>query len=163
MKIEFGCGETPSKKDFRTCDVRNLPGVDFVCPAWQIDKFVGEESVDEIFSRHFFEHLTFAQGRMVLRTWHKILKPGGKMHMILPNMTFHIEQWIRRKNNKELRWAEAGFWGWQREGDTEMWDVHKSGYDFETLHQVLTKQKFIKIRNLTSPINDKHLTIECLK
>ena len=30
MKIEFGCGETP-KEGFKTCDIRNVSGVDFVC------------------------------------------------------------------------------------------------------------------------------------
>ena len=30
MKIEFGCGETPTKEGFKTCDIRNVPGVDFV-------------------------------------------------------------------------------------------------------------------------------------
>ena len=53
MKIEFGCGETPRHPEFKTCDVRDVPGVDFVCPAWEIDKKVAENTVDEIFSRHF--------------------------------------------------------------------------------------------------------------
>ena len=55
LNIEFGCGENPTKENFKTCDIRNLPGVDFVCPAWDIDQHVKENSVDEIFSRHFFQ------------------------------------------------------------------------------------------------------------
>ena len=56
----------------------------------KIDEYVSECTVDEIFSRHFFEHLTFKQGRVVLEKWFKILKPQGKMHMMLPNLDFHI-------------------------------------------------------------------------
>ena len=53
MKIEFGCGNRPTKQGFKTCDIRDVPGVDFVCPAWDIDLHVPTNSLDEIFSRHF--------------------------------------------------------------------------------------------------------------
>ncbi len=43
MKIEFGCGKTPTKEGFMTCDIRDVPGVDFACPAWDIDKHVHVE------------------------------------------------------------------------------------------------------------------------
>jgi len=159
MKIEFGCGETPSKSGFKTCDIRNLSGVDFVCPAWDIDKHVDHKSVDEIFSRHFFEHLTFIQGELVLEKWHDILKPNGKLEIMLPNMTYHINQWITRSN---MEHAIAGFWGWQREGDTELWDVHKSGYDFLLLENLLTKKGFKDIKSLRHNKN-KHLHVICFK
>ena len=145
MKIEFGCGEKTTKENFKTCDIRNLPGIDFVCPAWDIDKYVQEGTVDEIYSRHFFEHLTFKQGENVLTAWYNILKPGAKMEMVLPNMDFHINQWV---TNTNLPHARAGFWGWQREGDTEMWDVHKSGYNFEQLKTLLLSHKFKNIQSL---------------
>ena len=163
MKIEFGCGDNPTKKDFKTCDIRNLPGIDFVCPAWEIDNLVSSNSVNEIFSRHFFEHLTFVQGRITLAKWYQILKPNGYLEMILPNMEFHIEQWIRRKNKKELMWAQAGFWGWQREGNLDVWDIHKSGYDFEILREILKENNFREIKNLTLTSEPQHLWISCKK
>lgn len=156
MKIEFGCGDKPSKAGFKTCDIRNLPGIDFVCVAWEIDKHVNEESVEEVWSRHFFEHLTFIQGEIMLATWFKILKPGGKLEMSLPNIDFHIKQWL---DNKNLEHARAGFWGWQREGDIEMWDVHKSGYNFKQLEILLKKYNFVNIKNLK---NNKHREIHIL-
>ena len=79
----------PTKEGFKTCDIRNVPGVDFVCPAWDIDLHVEENTVDEIFPRHFFEHLTYKQGRIVLQKWHKIHSPTGVMHMMLPQFRFY--------------------------------------------------------------------------
>jgi len=158
MNIEFGCGDNPTKKDFKTCDIRNLQGVDFVCPAWDIDQHVKENSVDEIFSRHFFEHLTFRQGEHLLKVWHKILKPNGRMEMMLPNMDYHVAQWV---NKTAMDRAKAGFWGHQREGDTEVWDVHKSGYNFDTLSTLLSEYEFRNIKNLRP--KGKHLHIECFK
>jgi predicted SAM-dependent methyltransferase len=162
MKIEFGCGETPTKTGFKTCDIRDLPGVDFVCPAWKIVDFVEKDSVSEIFSRHFFEHLTFIQGESVLEAWIDILCPGGKMEMILPNMTFHIKQWQNRKTEKEFNHAKAGFWGWQREGETNLWDTHKSGYDYRSLSDLLIRKGFDQLENLSSDDN-RHLHVRCIK
>ena len=159
MNIEFGCGENPTKAGFKTCDIRDVPGVDFVCPAWDIEQHVQPNTVDEIFSRHFFEHVTFIQGEKVLQAWYNILKPGGKMEMMLPNMTFHINQWTTRS---DMNHAKAGFWGWQREGEYDVWDVHKSGYDFALLEETLQKFNYIKIRSLKKSTN-KHLHVECYK
>jgi predicted SAM-dependent methyltransferase len=162
MKIEFGCGETPTKEGFKTCDIRNLPGIDFVCPSWEIDHYVIENSVDEIFSRHFFEHLTFQQGERQLEVWYKILKPGGVCEMMLPNMALHIQQWIERKTDREISHAMAGFWGWQRGEFDDTWDVHKSGYDKELLTNLVKRKGFVNIQSLARPMS-KHLHLKFYK
>jgi predicted SAM-dependent methyltransferase len=167
--LEFGCGETPRKKDFFGVDVRPGPTVKYLCNAWEIDQHVSPNSVDAIFSRHFFEHLTFAQGRKTLEVWHKILKPGGEMEMILPDMDFHVKQWLNpnresvtNKNGMtDLDWALSGFWGQQRDGLTEVWDVHKSGYDFDLLKKTLCSAGYTGIvRQNSAP---KNLHIKCWK
>lgn len=162
MKIEFGCGENPTKQGFKTCDIRDLPGIDFVCPAWDIEKLVNESSVDEIFSRHFFEHLTFQQGERQLEVWHKILKSNGVCEIMLPNMSFHIQQWINRSTDREIKHAMAGFWGWQRGTFDDVWDVHKSGYDEELLTKIVKEKGFVNIQSLDSP-NSKHLHLRFYK
>ena len=145
MNIEFGCGDNPTKQGFKTCDIRSLPKIDYVCPAWDIDTLVEHNSVDNIFSRHFFEHLSFIQGRKTLRAWQNIMKPGAICEMLLPDIDFHIQQWI---SGQDIEHAQAGFWGWQREGDTEVWDIHKSGYNFNTLQNILVQEKFVNIERI---------------
>jgi len=162
MKIEFGCGATPTKKGFKTCDIRDVQGVDFVCPAWEIGKYVPENTVDEVFSRHFFEHLSFHQGEVMLDVWKRILKPEGKCELILPNMTFHINQWINRKSKRELDHAKAGLWGWQRGTIDDTWDMHKSGYDNQTMKDLLMKHNFRHIEILNKD-DDQHLHAVCYK
>lgn len=156
MNIEFGAGETPTREGYLTCDIRNVPGVDFVCAAWDIDQHVKPNTVDIIFSRHFFEHLTFAQGRVVMQKWHTILKPGGVCEMMLPNMTFHIEQWQRRATDRDRKHSRAGFWGWQRGEFEDTWDTHKSGYDHEFLRELIEEFDFVNIESLAKP-HSKHL------
>lgn len=143
LEIEFGCGETPTRKGCKTVDVRHLPGVDYVCNAWEIDAFIEKNTVDYIYSRHFFEHLTFAQGIKTLQAWKTILNPEGVIEMIIPNMSFHITQWLSRS---DFQRAKEGFWGKQRQGETETWDIHKSGYDKESLNTLLIEQEFKNIQ-----------------
>jgi predicted SAM-dependent methyltransferase len=163
LKIEFGCGETPHKEDFKTCDIRNLPGIDFVCAAWDINKYVPPNSVSEIYSRHFFEHLTFTQGQTVLDAWYEILMPSGTIEMSVPNMLFHLHQWLDTRNDpKKFAHALAGIWGWQRGEFNDVWDVHKSGYDKQSLYELLKNHKFQNIEIWTSK-KSKHLHCKCSK
>ena len=160
MMIEFGCGETPTHQDYKTCDIRNLPGIDFVCPAYEIDKHVEPNTVTHIFSRHFIEHLTFEQGERWLKACFKILRSGGQMDIRCPNMDFHVHQWQIGKN---IEHARAGFWGWQREAETgETWDLHKSGYNFSQIKVLLEQCGYTNIRSLHKP-TIKHLGVACYK
>jgi predicted SAM-dependent methyltransferase len=154
MNIEFGSGGKPTHKDYKQCDIRCLPNVDFCCHALDIKNFVNDNTVKKIFSRHFFEHMTFKDGRDLLIIWYEILKPGGSVRMILPNMSFHINQWLSRSDSKEFNWAKAGFWGWQRHPD----DIHKSGYDVDSLKVLIESIGFKNFISLKD-ISDKDIDI----
>lgn len=144
MNIEFGGGLRPIKKNYKQCDVRNLPGVDFCCNAIDIGNFIASNTVDNIFSRHFFEHLSFSEGKKFLNVCFSILKPGGTVHLILPNILFHIEQWLSRESNQQFNWSKAGFWGWQRHSE----DFHKSGYDKYSLEQLISQCGYVEFISL---------------
>ena len=173
MKIEFG-GSSRVSDGYVSCDLResgsSLPAeVKYICPCWDIGKHVEPNTVDAIYSRHMFEHLTFKQGMVSLEAWFKILKPGGRVDMILPDLHFHIKEYLEFYNERpsSYKWGKrdgptflhaiAGLFGWQREGGPERftafekdWDVHKSGYDEISLKQAVEKARFVKFtRNST--------------
>lgn len=158
IALEFGGGEHPRRPHFDQVDCRPLPGVRHCCQAWEISQHVSAATVDEIFSRHFFEHLTFRQGRDTLAAWHEILRPGARVEMWIPDMAFHVRQW---SEGKDRSWARAGFWGWQRQDGNGDWDLHKSGYDFEDLQQLVIQQGFVRCRRL--PSRRDHLAVEFFK
>ena len=165
MKIEFGGGEKP-KSGFKSCDVRKLPNVDYVCNAWEITNFVNADSVDMIYSRHFFEHLTYIEVNWTLDAWKNILTNNGTLIIIVPDMLFHIQQWLnpnRKKINDPKKmcdeeWAIKSIWGHQRETEKgEIWDVHKSGYDFELLKDKLEEFGFKNISRIKDKPKNLHV------
>ena len=165
INIEFGGGDTPIKPNYKQCDIRDLPGIDYVCSAWGIDKYVDFNSVDVVFSRHMFEHLTYEQGGLALDAWFNILKAGGTCEIILPDMLYHIKQWLdpRRKtriikgSGTMLERAMYGIFGKQREGMTDIWDIHKSGYDFELLKDTMEKHNFTNIKHVRDVAKNLHV------
>lgn len=154
MNLEFGGGEDPRCPEYLQVDVRPLEGIDYVCNAWEIYRLIKADSVDNIYSRHFFEHLTFIQGRETMLAWHKILKQGGCVEMVIPNMEFHINQWLNEDN---MEWACQGFWGKQRDGMTETWDIHKSGYTPKLLKHLGFETGFTKFEEVPDLPKNTHV------
>ena len=153
QNLDFGCG--PNVKDgYVGVDIRKLPNIRYVCNAWDIGKHVKTSSVAEIYARHFFEHLTFDQADLTLAAWHQILAAGGIVQIIVPDIQYHIEQFLSpcpedsSEANPEWTVMEhslAGFWGWQNDGVTQTWDVHKSGYNFRLIEKKLLEHNFHQV------------------
>ena len=163
MKIEFGAGETPAQPDFKKCDVRDVPGIDYVCNAWEIDQHVDADSVEHIYSRHFFEHLTFDQGKAYLQSCYKIMKPGGCFEMVIPNFVWHVRQWLTEENVMNFNVEEPfqrgmdGLWGKQRGSVSEVWDVHKAGYKQWQIVDILESAGFKDIDWPKAKIKEWHV------
>ena len=164
IKLYVGCGED-SRPGFLGCDNIPLDNVDIVSDAWSISNHC--EQVKEIFSKHMIERLTYLEIEKTLTDWHKALAINGKLHVIVPNIDFHIKQWQCAKwDSKALKdfwsdenWSMAGFYGRQNECDPhsfgkelKYWDVHKSCYNSSLLSFLLRREGF---QNVTVNIKDE--------
>lgn len=54
-------------------------------------------SVDCIYSSHTFEHLTYAEAAFVLKECYRVLKPGGIIRIIVPDLAQIVDNYIRNK------------------------------------------------------------------
>ncbi len=171
--LYVGCGEDV-RGGYMHCDIRSFPHVDFVCKAWEVSKHI--KGLNNIYSRHMLEHLTSAEAVLALKDWFKALKIGGSVYIVVPNLDFHCEQWLRAKwNDEELEnwqsdasWGLGGLYGWQRECDpekeeynTSYWDVHKTGFNEKRMIYLLEKIGFTNIKITIK--NDVHLVAEATK
>jgi hypothetical protein len=86
--------------------------------------------------------------------------------MLVPNMNLHLWQWNNwdKLTEEEKDHCRAGFWGWQREGDDSNWDLHKSGYDFKRLKELVEQHNFKNVKKfMPDGHKDKHLAVRFYK
>lgn len=174
LKLDIGCGELGPEGDFVGVDIRPVhPRIAILSDTWSLGEFLPSNSVNEIFSRHTLEHITFPQLDKTLISWLDLLEPGGRVRIMVPDLAFHIHQFLD-PNYTALspasgQWGEwtqrqhalAGFYGWQREADTKLWDVHKSGNTFETFKDTLERLGFERVKRLEN--QPWHLDLEAFK
>jgi predicted SAM-dependent methyltransferase len=170
LMLDVGCGEAGPQLGFVGVDIRRLPCVGIMSQAWTLERHLEPGSVSGFYSRHALEHLTFPQVRSTLSSWFRLLRPGGRVHILVPDLAFHIAQFLDPNPNgpspANAQWTQrqhalAGFYGWQRQADHKLWDVHKSGFTFETMGGILGDAGFINyVRHDNRPW---HLDIEAHK
>ncbi len=132
--------------------VRRARPTDLVAPAWSIAG-VAAASVSSIYSRHLLEHLDPEDARKTLRHWLELLRPGGTLNVIVPDVEFHARQLLGLAHSSlsdQAQHAWAGFWGWRdcaRGGNRE--DAHRWGYTQATLTAELAQAGFTGIHRRT--------------
>jgi len=171
MKLEIGCGKSP-REGYIHCDIRKIKGVDVICDARKLP--YKNNSADEIYSRHFIEHFTLKEFLQVLQEWNRVLKKEGKLYIICPNLLWHLNQILKsnhksfyeKERGKRMRryWGFGSLFGWQQND----YDIHKFGYYFELLRDILTDFGFGNIKNLTNKKDslekdDAHLEVSAIK
>lgn len=161
LKLNFGCNDT-RLDGYIGIDVRPCKGADYVMPAWETGEFQ-PGTVDEIYSRHMLEHLTVADAKKTLVNWYSLLRVGGVMHIIVPDLAFHARQllgsdvsWVKDKKFN-LEHAMAGFYGWQRNGVGGVnEDAHRWGYTWETLSALLVEIGFLGVKRVVTGTDSEH-------
>ena len=54
-----------------------------------------DESISQLYSSQFFEHLSFKEGQRFLDECLRVLRPGGKFSICVPNARIYIEAYLR--------------------------------------------------------------------
>lgn len=73
--LELGCGPAPTIKNAITVDMLDIDGVDIVCDLDEGFPFLEDESIDEIHSFHFLEHVKDLN--FMMAEIYRVLKKGG--------------------------------------------------------------------------------------
>lgn len=74
--LELGCGTTKQFENSIALDIVELPKVDIVCDLNLGFPFLVDNSVDEIHSSHFLEHVDDVG--LMMKESYRVLKTGGK-------------------------------------------------------------------------------------
>jgi hypothetical protein len=84
IRLDIGAGSR-KQPGYTGVDIRAFDGVDVVLDVRQTPWPWADDSVEEIYSSHFVEHLTREEWIPFFNEAGRVLKPKGKMTVIVPN------------------------------------------------------------------------------
>ncbi len=106
--------------------------------------------VDKVYSSHFLEHIERERGENVLRETFRVLKQGGIFRLVVPDLVFHVQRYIKKI-------SESGFAG-REPHDVFLFNVygayleskrfgawHRYMYDWPTLQVLLNEIGFSRV------------------
>jgi len=140
MKINVG-SKNVALPDYLSVDLY-WPDADIQDDARTLSKFL-DNSVEEVYCAHMLEHLGRHEGIQALKSFYRVLRPKGKLVLIVPDVVGSIRRWldVYDKGGDVWGWYSACIWGnQQHEGE-----FHKSGYDRKLLERLLTAAGFVDI------------------
>ena len=58
---------------------------------------MADNSADHILCSHFLEHVYPDEAQNILRDFRRVLKPGGTLHVIIPDLRLQVDEYLRNK------------------------------------------------------------------
>ncbi|BAZ04158.1 class I SAM-dependent methyltransferase [Calothrix sp. NIES-3974] len=139
IKLHIG-GREPHL-EWKIFDIEARPEVDFVGNANDLSQFA-DNSIEAIYASHVLEHFYYGLNNELVATlteWHRVLKPGGKLYISVPNLQvlcwLFIHPHLMPLERHHIMRMMFG-------GQTNEYDVHKVGFDPEILALYLEEVGF---------------------
>lgn len=130
--LDVGCGEFINSRaeklgQLTRVDIREECNPDYRCDV----RFLpfADNSYDIVFSSHVLEHFSREESPKVLKEWLRVVKPGGEIHLVLPNIEWAFENFEDRNNAMNVLYG----------GQSNPYDFHMTGYTPNTLINLLTE------------------------
>lgn len=103
-----------------------------------------DSSVEDIRASHILEHMSFSEVPKALEEWRRVLKPGGRLRIAVPDA-----EKILANRDADPSWAYV-----LMGGQTDTDDFHKSVYDEARLAGYLHQAGLVNINHWESPNTD---------
>lgn len=119
MRLDLGAGTEPwDRERFKTVDL--YAEADYKADILELP--FEDDSIEEIRASHVLEHIAMAEVPKALKEWLRVLKPGGKAIIIVPNFDYVARYWMTGENRI---WAEQLVFGLQ----TNPGEFHKAAFN----------------------------------
>jgi len=139
--FQLHIGGTTAHPDWKILDIEPREEVDFVGDAADLSQFE-DNAIDTIYASHVLEHFHHHLKGEVANTlaeWYRVLKPGGKLMVSVPDLQtlcwLYLQPQVSFKERLRIMWMLYG-------GQSNEFDVHKVGFDFEILRAYLSDAGF---------------------
>ena len=110
---------------------------------------LNSDSVDMIYSSHVLEHIPRDRSKIVLAEWHRVLKPGGKLYVCVPDLEVLFKVYL---DNIPFYHTDKGRYLVDKAcfftygGQINKHEFHYNGYSFVTLESMLQMIGFKEIQ-----------------
>jgi len=110
-------------------------------------------TADEILASHSLEHLGKVEGILAMKRWFDVLKPGGTITIVVPNIPVQVRLWLEAYEK-----GEPDVWGFRSHtlwgNQNNEGEYHRYGYDVDSLRLLLQESGFINMWISTEPGRD---------
>lgn len=144
MKLYVGAGDKLIP-GYTGVDIVKRKGAHIVAPADAIP--LPDDSADEVLAVHLVEHAHFWEVPNLFKEWLRVLKPGGRVVVELPDLFKCCRNIVEGRVREDKHPDSLGIFGIF--GDYRLqdeWMMHKSGFSFETLKPIVAAAGFVDIQ-----------------
>lgn len=85
-----------------------------------------DASFSTVYASHLLEHLYHGEGKRLMRECYRVLKPGGVLRIVVPDLRAVIDDYIASRSRPDTQWPE----GMRREPCEEL-HLHMLFHDLE--------------------------------
>lgn len=144
LKLNLGSGGK-RYKDYTSCDLFPGEGVDEIFSLHDIPYV--DESVEAIHSEHALEHLPQTEALTAIKEWHRVLVPGGEVHLQMPDLYDCCKKYAEavEAGDKRLEdWYKWTLYGRQvTDGKIDRGQFHQTGFHLAELQKEMEEVGFV--------------------
>ena len=139
-------GGLERKTGWKVLNVQPGPHVDYVGDLRDLNQFA-DDSIENVYASHVLEHICQIEVVPVLRGVHRILKPGGKFLISVPDLDVLCHLFVIPWATYEVKWlAMRMMFG----GQVDPHDFHCMGFNEQFLRRFLEEVGFSEVRRVES-------------
>ena len=136
MKLHIG-GEI-IKEGWSILNIQAKEGVDFIGTITDLSQFENE-SIEAIYASHVFEHVLQKDALDTLKGIHRVLKPGGKLYISVPDLDTLCRIFTDSNAPKDVKFhVMRMMFG----GQIDDFDIHYMGWNQEFMFDYLLTAGF---------------------
>ena len=103
-----------------------------------------------IFTEHCLEHLNETVLQQVLQEFRRVLKPGGRVRIVVPSLAIHAQNYLRDQSDQDPEPAAAinrVFYSGHERISSSRWvnDGHHYMHDFASMSAQLQRAGFVSV------------------